>query len=79
MGGFTQLIEHMEQKGVPEEIIKEAEEVFDNIDSHLKEYSNIHEFSQKRWEELGKPLSLEAHQAKKKKKRPTKRSFSRIW
>ena len=39
-----------------------------DFDTHLKEYNTeIYNFSCERWKELGKPLSLSAHQAKKKR------------
>lgn len=68
MGAFTGLIENMKRKNVPSEIIKEAEKVYENIDSHLAEYNtDIYKFSLERWNKLGKPLSLAAHQSKKRR------------
>ena len=68
MGAFTGLIEHMKENKVSDKLIKEAEDVFNSVDTHLKEYNTeIYNFSCERWKELGKPLSLLAHQAKKKR------------
>ena len=66
MGSFMGLIEHMKENNISNEIIEEAGAVYDFVKSHLNEYDNdIYEFIYKRWEEIGKPLSLSAHLAKK--------------
>lgn len=66
LGAFTELIEHIKEANVHDEIIAEAYDVYNSFNSLLKAYVDIGNFSYKRWEELGKPLSLVAHQVRKK-------------
>lgn len=68
MGSFTGFIEHMKENNITEELIKEAEETFKQVESYLNIYNmEIYNMVEDRWKELGKPLSLEAHQAKKER------------
>ena len=67
LGAFYALIEHMKEDNTSSELINEAEKVYAIVNANLKEYIEISNFARQRWEELGKPLSLAAHQAKKKR------------
>lgn len=65
MGEFLTLITHMKENSVSDSIVQEAEEVFQTFELYLKEHNEVYDFICDRWKELGKPLSLEAHQKKK--------------
>lgn len=67
LGAISALIDHMKEDNTSSEIIKETEDVYEAVNANLKEYIEISNFARQRWEELGKPLSLAAHQAKKKR------------
>lgn len=66
MGEFVGLIEHMKEKELPADIIKEAETVFSAVNGHLSEYhDSIYGMVKDEWERLGKPLSMEEHLRRK--------------
>lgn len=66
MGEFFGLIQHMKEKEIPEDLIKEAETVYAAVEKHLSEYSDgIYDMVKKEWTRLGKPLSMKEHLIRK--------------
>lgn len=67
MGCFYSIIEKMKEKNVSDDIIKDIEMIYESVDKLLGEYNkDIFNYANERWEKLGKPLSLAAHQERKK-------------